>query len=58
MLWAKMLAGALIGGAVGMLMGRARVCHSPHCHARLNMFASIAAAAVFGAAVAYYFANR
>jgi hypothetical protein len=58
MLWAKMLAGALIGGAVGILMGRARVCHSPHCHARLNMLASIAAAAVFGAAAAYYFAGR
>lgn len=58
MLWARMLAGALVGVAVGMLMGRTRVCRSPHCHARLNMFASIAAGAVFGAAVAYYFASR
>lgn len=58
MLWSKLLVGALIGASLGALMGRARVCRSPHCHARLNMIASIVAGAVFGAAVAYYFANR
>jgi len=56
--FARIVAGALIGAAVGVLLGRARVCSSETCHARANMVLSVVAAAVFGAAVAYYFAGR
>lgn len=58
MLWAKVLAGALIGAAAGVLLGRAKVCRSEQCSARNNLLAGIVAMAVFGAAVAYYLSTR
>jgi hypothetical protein len=54
----RILAGALIGGAVGVLMGRARVCGAEKCNVRANMIASIVAGAAFGAAVAAYLSAR
>ncbi len=58
MLWAKIVAGAMVGAAFGLLAGRARVCSSETCHARANLLASVIAGAVFGAAVAYYLASK
>jgi len=54
----KILAGALIGAAAGVLMGRARLCRTEGCNVKANMIASIVAGAVFGAAVAFYFSHR
>ena len=58
MLWSKVLLGALLGGAVGVLLGRARVCSSRTCNVKVNLVASIVACAAFGAAAAYYLASR
>lgn len=49
----KILAGAILGGAVGVLIGRARACSGEPCNVRARTAYSIVAGAVFGAAVAY-----
>jgi len=58
MLWAKIVAGAMVGAALGLLAGRARLCSSEACHARANVVASVVAGAVFGAAAAYYLLSK
>ncbi len=58
MLAFKIIAGVLAGGALGLLLGRARVCGTTQCNVKINLIASILAGAVFGAAVAFYFATR
>jgi hypothetical protein len=50
----KVLFGAVTGGAVGFLAGRARLCSSDACRGRANMAASILGWAVFGAALAWW----
>lgn len=57
MLVVKIIAGVLIGGTLGVFMGQAKVCGSGQCSAKPNLIASIIAGAIFGAAVAYYFAR-
>ena len=54
----KILAGALIGGTLGLFLGRARVCSVEGCNVKANMILSILAGAVFGAAMGYYLAAR
>ena len=51
----KLLAGAVAGGAVGFLLGRARVCSSEQYAVKANLIFSTLAGALFGAAVAWYF---
>lgn len=55
---AKLLAGAIVGGLLGLLIARARACSSEACHVRANLIFSVVAGAVFGAAVAWYFVSR
>jgi len=50
----RIIAGAIIGGAFGVLTGRASVCGAERCNAKVNLAASIVAGAVFGAAVAWW----
>ncbi len=49
----RLLAGAIIGGGLGLFIGRARICSAEACHARLNMVFAILAGAFFGAAAAW-----
>jgi hypothetical protein len=51
----KILAGALVGGAVGFLIGRARTCTAAKCNVKANRIAYAIAGAVFGAGVAFYY---
>jgi len=55
---AVILLGAAIGAAGGLLLGRSYVCRSGACRARPNLIFAALAGAVFGAAVAWYYANR
>jgi hypothetical protein len=50
---AKMAAGAVVGGLVGLLIGRARACSSEACNVHPNVMLAILGGAFFGAAVAY-----
>jgi len=54
----NVLAGAVAGGAGGLLLSRARLCSGESCHAKANVIFSIIAGALFGAAVAWYLINR
>ena len=54
----KLIAGAVIGGAMGFLMGRARVCTSQQCNVRGRRIFGALAGAVFGAALAWYFVKQ
>jgi hypothetical protein len=51
------LAGAIVGGVLGLLLGRVKVCRSEQCRARPHLAASVIAGAVFGAGVAFHFAR-
>lgn len=53
----KILLGAGVGAAGGLMLGRSYVCRSGACRARPNLIFSTLAGAVFGAAVAWYFVN-
>ncbi len=50
--------GAIIGGFVGVLIGRSNVCSSSHCTIRNRMIPSIVAGALCGALLAYRLATR
>ncbi len=50
--------GAGLGAAGGLLLGRSYVCRTGACRAKPNLIFATLAGAVFGAAVAWYFANR
>ncbi|HDZ20335.1 hypothetical protein LCGC14_0535930 [marine sediment metagenome] len=53
----KVLLGAAVGAAGGLLLGRAGVCSSQACRPRSNLVFTILAGAAFGAAVAWYLIN-
>ena len=53
----KVIAGALVGAAVGLLIGRTKVCSSQGCNVRTNRLATLLAATVLGAAVAAWLAS-
>lgn len=55
MLISKIVAGAVLGGVVGLLLGRAKTCSSEQCHSRVRLLYSILACAVAGAALAWHF---
>ncbi len=57
MLAVKILIGALLGAAAGVLLGKMRVCSGGQCSVSNNLIASIIACAIFGAAVAYALAR-
>jgi hypothetical protein len=57
MLWAKMLAGAIVGALMGYIMSRTASCSSGKCSARPPRIATILGGAVLGAAVAAYLAR-
>ena len=50
--------GAGLGAAGGLLLGRSYVCRAGACRAKPNLIFAMLAGAVFGASVAWYFANR
>lgn len=52
-----LLGGAVLGGAAGYFLTRIRLCAAGACHSRASKVFSILAGAVFGAAVARYFAG-
>lgn len=54
----KLLAGAVIGGALGLLVGRAKVCSASQCNVRANIALSMLGGAVFGAGVAWWLIHR
>jgi 7-keto-8-aminopelargonate synthetase-like enzyme len=54
----KILLGAALGAAGGLVAGRARVCSAEACRSRPNLIFSVIAGAVFGAAVAWYLIHR
>lgn len=57
MLWAKILAGAVVGSFMGYLMSPTASCSGGECSARPPRIATILAGAVLGAAVAAYLAR-
>jgi hypothetical protein len=57
MLWARILAGAIIGAFLGYLMSRTVLCGSGKCSSRPPRIATILGGAVLGAAVAAYMAR-
>ncbi len=57
-IWARVAAGGIVGAILGYLLGRARVCSGPHCHARASTVATILGGAIFGAAMGYFLAVR
>jgi len=50
--------GALIGGGLGALLGRSRVCNRGQCDARHPMIPMILAGAAMGAAIGHWLATR
>jgi len=58
MLWAQILAGAMLGGVVGVLFARGRLCGGGRCNVKGKMIAHVIAFAVLGAAVAFAIAGR
>jgi hypothetical protein len=57
MLWTRILAGAVVGAFAGYLMSRSPACGGGKCAARPPRIATILAGAVFGAAIAAYWAK-
>jgi hypothetical protein len=53
----ELLGGAVIGGVLGMLTGKAKLCSGGKCRSRNQYVASIIAGAFFGAALAFYFSH-
>lgn len=51
---AKIAIGALLGAALGYILGRATTCRSGACSARPARIYTIVAGAFFGAAVGYW----
>ena len=58
MLWARILGGAMLGAAAGVLLGRARVCGTTGCRGRGSRIAGLLAGAAMGAAVAATYFSR
>jgi len=58
MLWAQVSAGAMLGGLVGVLFARGRLCGGGRCNVKGRMITHVIAFAVLGAAVAYAIAGR
>jgi len=50
--------GALIGGAVGLLIGRARTCSAETCNVKTSLAFAIIAGAFFGGVLAWYFVTK
>jgi hypothetical protein len=57
-LFIHLVAGALIGGAFGVLLGRSKICSPTGCNLRANMIFSIIAGAVLGTSVAWWLTTR
>jgi hypothetical protein len=53
----KLLMGAGLGALGGFFLARVRPCSSGACRGRVQLIYSMIGGAVFGAAVAYYFAK-
>jgi NhaP-type Na+/H+ or K+/H+ antiporter len=54
----RLVLGASLGAAGGVILSRARSCGSQACNVRANLIYSVIAGAVFGAAAAWYVMNR
>jgi len=55
---AGMVLGAAIGGVVGFLLARMRLCASGTCRTRANLIFTVLAGAFFGTAIAWYWMHR
>ncbi len=53
----RIIGGAVIGGVLGMLAGKANLCSGGKCRSQSQYVASIIAGAFFGAAISFYFAR-
>lgn len=53
----RLSAGAIVGGALGLVIGKARTCSAEACHARVNVVFAVLAGAFFGAAAAWAIAS-
>ena len=51
-------AGAIIGGAVGLLIGRAKACSAQACNVKANVAFSVIGGAFFGGVLAWYLATK
>jgi len=51
-------AGIIIGGAVGLLMGRAGMCSAESCNVKANLAFSVVGGAFFGGVLAWYLATK
>ena len=58
MLPLQVIAGAILGGFVGTLFGRVKVCSSQGCTAKGNWIAGMLAGAVCGAVLMYSLLKR
>lgn len=54
----RILAGAVIGAALGFLVGRTTLCSAAQCRSRARMIFSIVGCAIFGAALAWHLSVR
>ena len=54
----RIFLGAAVGSLLGWFIGRSRLCSAQACRAKANLFYSILAGAVFGAAVAWAILSR
>jgi hypothetical protein len=54
----KVLAGGVMGGLLGFLVGRSTICSGAHCRSRGRMIFSIVGCAIFGAALAWHLSVR
>lgn len=54
----KVLAGAVIGAALGFLLGRTTLCSAAQCRSRTRMIFSIVGCGIFGAALAWHLSTR
>jgi hypothetical protein len=52
------IAGVLIGGAFGVLVGRSKICSPTGCNLRANLIFSILSGAVLGASIAWWLSTR